>query len=42
MLEKAGYVREGVLRRSAVKDDVVTDQVLFAITDRDLAPKVGA
>jgi [ribosomal protein S5]-alanine N-acetyltransferase len=41
VLEKAGYVREGVLRRSAVKDGVVTDQVLFAITDRDLASKVG-
>ena len=35
VLEKAGYVREGVLRRSAIKDGVVTDQVLFAITDRD-------
>lgn len=37
VLEKAGYVREGLLRRSAIKDGVVLDQVLFAITDRDLA-----
>jgi RimJ/RimL family protein N-acetyltransferase len=35
VLAKAGYVREGVLRRSAIKDGVVTDQVLLAITDRD-------
>jgi [ribosomal protein S5]-alanine N-acetyltransferase len=39
VLEKAGYVREGILRRSAIKDGLVTDQMLFAITDRDLAPK---
>lgn len=37
VLEKAGYVREGLLRRSAIKDGVVLDQVLFAITDHDLA-----
>lgn len=30
VLEKAGFVREGVLRRSAVKDGEVHDQVLFA------------
>lgn len=37
VLEKAGYVREGVLRRSAIKDGVVQDQVLFAITDHEIA-----
>jgi RimJ/RimL family protein N-acetyltransferase len=37
VLEKAGYTREGLLRRSAIKDGIVLDQVLFAITDRDLA-----
>jgi len=30
VLEKAGYVREGVMRRSAVKDGVILDQLLFA------------
>jgi ribosomal-protein-alanine N-acetyltransferase len=35
VLEKAGYVREAVLRRSAIKDGVVLDQVLFALTDHD-------
>ena len=28
VLEKAGYVREGVLRRSAIKEGIVLDQVL--------------
>lgn len=37
VLEKAGYVREGRLRRFALKDGEVLDQVLFAITDQDLA-----
>jgi RimJ/RimL family protein N-acetyltransferase len=37
VLEKAGYVREGLLRRSAIKNGVVVDQVLFAITDQDVA-----
>ncbi|HXV86452.1 MAG TPA: GNAT family N-acetyltransferase [Gemmatimonadales bacterium] len=32
VLEKAGYVREGVLRSSAVKDGKVTDQVVLAVT----------
>ena len=32
VLEKAGYVREGVLRRSAIKDGKVIDQVLYAVT----------
>jgi [ribosomal protein S5]-alanine N-acetyltransferase len=36
VLVNAGYTREGVLRRSAIKDGSVTDQLLFAITDRDL------
>jgi len=30
VLEKAGYVREGVLRRSAIKDGVLLDQLLYA------------
>jgi ribosomal-protein-alanine N-acetyltransferase len=37
VLEKAGYAREGLLRRSAIKDGIVLDQVVFAITDHDLA-----
>jgi ribosomal-protein-alanine N-acetyltransferase len=32
VLEKAGYVREGVLRRSAIKDGKIIDQVLYAVT----------
>ena len=40
VLEKAGYTREGVLRRSAIKDGVVLDQDLFAITDLDLSQHV--
>jgi RimJ/RimL family protein N-acetyltransferase len=35
VLEKAGYRREGLLHRSAVKAGVVRDQVLYAITDED-------
>lgn len=30
VLEKAGYEREGVLRRSAVKNGVILDQVIYA------------
>ncbi len=30
VLEKAGYVREGVMRLSAVKEGVLLDQVLYA------------
>ncbi len=30
VLEKAGFEREGVMRRSAIKNGVVVDQVLFA------------
>ena len=36
VLEKAGYVREGVLRRVAVKDGVILDEVPLAITALDL------
>ncbi len=32
VLEKCGFEREGLLRRSAVKEGVVKDQVLYAIT----------
>ena len=31
VLEKAGYVLEGRLRRSAVKDNVIRDQLLYAV-----------
>jgi len=30
VLEKVGYEREGIMRRSAIKDDVILDQVLYA------------
>lgn len=30
VLEKAGYVREGLLRRSAIKDSIVRDQLMYA------------
>ena len=33
VLEKAGYRIEGRLRRSAVKDGVVQDQLVYAVTD---------
>lgn len=33
VLEKAGYVREGLLRRSALKDGVLLDQALYAACD---------
>lgn len=33
VLEKAGYVREGTLRRSAIKDGVLLDQHLYAAYD---------
>ncbi len=38
VLEKAGYVREGVLRRSAIKEGIVVDRVLYALTDMDVSP----
>jgi RimJ/RimL family protein N-acetyltransferase len=37
VLEKCGYIREGVMRRSAIKEGVVIDQVLYALTDQDFA-----
>jgi RimJ/RimL family protein N-acetyltransferase len=37
VLEKAGYVREGLMRRSAVKEGVILDQLLYAAySDRPL------
>ncbi len=33
VLEKAGFVLEGVLRQSAVKDGVILDQLTYARTD---------
>ncbi len=33
VLEKAGFVLEGVLRRSAIKDGVILDQLMYAKTD---------
>ena len=42
VLEKAGYVREGVMRHSAVKDGVLLDQVLYAAyADTALANAMG-
>jgi ribosomal-protein-alanine N-acetyltransferase len=35
VLEKCGYILEGIMRRSAIKEGVVVDQVLYALTDRD-------
>ncbi len=37
VLEKCGYVQEGIMRRSAIKEGVVLDQVLYALTDQDFA-----
>jgi RimJ/RimL family protein N-acetyltransferase len=42
VLEHAGYRREGVLRRSAVKEGEVLDQAMYAITDHDLWPDAAA
>ena len=39
VLEKAGYVVEGRLRQSAIKDGVVRDQVLFATYRPTSAPR---
>ena len=36
VLEKCGFVREGVLRASAVKDGQVIDRVLYAFVEADL------
>jgi ribosomal-protein-alanine N-acetyltransferase len=35
VLEKAGYVREGLMRRSAVKEGVLLDQLLYAAYSDD-------
>jgi RimJ/RimL family protein N-acetyltransferase len=37
VLEKAGYRCEGRLRRSVIKDGIVHDSVMYAITDEDRA-----
>jgi [ribosomal protein S5]-alanine N-acetyltransferase len=37
VLKKCGYVCEGTMRRSAIKEGVVIDQVLYALTDEDFA-----
>ena len=37
VLEKCGYICEGTMRRSAIKEGVVIDQVLYALTDEDFA-----
>jgi RimJ/RimL family protein N-acetyltransferase len=42
VLEKAGYQFEGRLRRAAVKDGQVRDQVIYAITDVDLRLRTGS
>jgi ribosomal-protein-alanine N-acetyltransferase len=34
VLEKAGYICEGVLRRSAIKDGVLLDELMYARTDQ--------
>ena len=38
VLEKAGYVLEARLRRSAIKDDVITDQLQYAFIAPDRPP----
>jgi [ribosomal protein S5]-alanine N-acetyltransferase len=37
VLEKCGYVHEGTMRRSAIKEGFVIDQELYALTDEDFA-----
>ncbi len=37
VLEKCGYALEGRMRRSAIKEGVVLDQLLYAITDEDVS-----
>jgi ribosomal-protein-alanine N-acetyltransferase len=37
VLEKAGYSCEGRLRRSAIKDGTIKEQLLYAVTDEDFA-----
>jgi RimJ/RimL family protein N-acetyltransferase len=38
VLEKAGYRLEARMRRSAIKDGRVVDQLLYAVTDEDWRP----
>ncbi len=42
VLEKAGYVREGVMRRSAIKNGVILDQWLYATYGESVGPTVTA
>jgi RimJ/RimL family protein N-acetyltransferase len=42
VLEKAGYVREGTLRQSAIKDGIVLDQHLYAVVREAGAPARSA
>lgn len=42
VLEKCGYAREAVLARSAIKDGVVVDQVLYGLTRPTGMPYVPA
>lgn len=39
VLEKAGYAREGTLRRSAVKEGQLLDQHMYAAYDDRWAPR---
>lgn len=38
VLEKAGFAREGVMRRAALKDGVLIDEVLYAYVDEKTLP----
>ncbi len=42
VLEKAGYEREGVLRRSGIKDGILIDRIVFAATRDPGLPYVPA
>ncbi|HEU4456205.1 MAG TPA: GNAT family N-acetyltransferase [Longimicrobium sp.] len=42
VLEKAGYEREGVLRRSGIKDGILLDRIVFAATRDPGLPYVPA
>jgi RimJ/RimL family protein N-acetyltransferase len=42
VLQKAGYVREGIRVRGAIKDGVAVDQVVYAITRDPGLPHVSA
>ena len=37
VLDKRGYAREGIMRRSAIKEGLALDQLLYAMTERDPA-----